>query len=162
MKILPPNFGGMTPPGNSRVRDIPENPPGLKIRDFPRTEKYGFRRIWGEFHILQGSTRKCPLGGSRKISRVWKSVIFLAQKHIVLTNLAEDITFTRNIQKSLILRFQLYTTCPHRSSPKRYSCHDLENASYFSWRNQYIIWEDIQGATSCTIDYINAFSGGAS
>ncbi len=47
--------------------DIPENPPGLKIRDFPHTEKYGFGRFWNKFHILRGSARQRQLVTSREI-----------------------------------------------------------------------------------------------
>ena len=84
MKILPPQISGeVIPPGNSRV-GIPENLPGLKIRDFPRTEKYGSRQFWVNFLILRGRTRKSLLVTSREIPRCGKYVIFLAQKSMVL------------------------------------------------------------------------------
>ena len=46
----PPGWGASTPPKRGGSDDpleipgggIPENPPGLKMRDFPRTEKYDF------------------------------------------------------------------------------------------------------------------------
>ena len=74
--------------------EIPENTSGLKIRDFPRTEKYGFRRFWAKFHVLREVPANVSGWHPGNLPGEGNAKLFLAQKSMVL-NANKVVPFTR-------------------------------------------------------------------